>query len=164
MERKKEKESDGTLSTDPWKEEIRAQSNDNISNNGSNSIGRSRRWSFREAASSFRRSLSGDEEERYRERNEEEELKWAAIERLPTYDRLRTSLFFQDQHADDQNSSGEAKGEKQEQGRVPVDVGKLGAVERRLFIENLIKHIEKDNLKLLQNQRRRIDRYVLCSS
>ncbi|KAF3336210.1 pleiotropic drug resistance protein 3-like protein [Carex littledalei] len=146
MERKKE-------------EEMR---DDIIESNASSidSIGRSRRWSFREAALSFRKSLSrGDEEERGRGRDEEEEeqqLQWAAIERLPTYDRLRMSLFFQHRHVDDQNSIEEEAGEKQ--GRVPVDVGQLGAVERRLFIENLIKHIEKDNLRLLQKQRRRIDR------
>ncbi|KAF3340969.1 ABC transporter G family member 41 [Carex littledalei] len=51
---------------------------------------------------------------------------------------------------------GERKGEKQ--GRVPVDVGRLGAVERRHFIDSLINHIEEDNLRLLQKQRSRIDR------
>lgn len=162
---RKEEETDDIHSAEAGKEEIRAHSNNNINNNisSSNSVGRSRRWSFREAALSFRSSLSrGDGEERDRERNdEEEELKWAAIERLPTYDRLRTSLFFQYQHIDDQSSTRGEKGENQ--GRVPVDVGRLGAMERRLFIENLIKHIEKDNLRLLQNQRLRIDRYALST-
>jgi hypothetical protein len=147
MERKEEETDDIQSAADPQKEEIRAHSNDTINISSSS---RSRRWSFREAASSFRRSVGGGDEEQRNE--EEEELKWAAIERLPTYDRLKTSLFFR-------NSI-----DKDSLGRVPVDVGRLGAVERRLFIESLIKHIEKDNLRLLQNQRRRIDRYVLCSS
>ncbi|KAF3338904.1 pleiotropic drug resistance protein 3-like protein [Carex littledalei] len=114
---------------------------------------RSIRQSFSEAALSFRRSLSGGDKEESG-RNEEEELQqqWAAIERLPTYDRLRTSLFFQHQHVDDQNNIGE--GEK----RVPVDVGQLGPVEMHHFIETQIKHIEKDNLRFLQKQRSRIDR------
>jgi len=45
-----------------------------------------------------------------------------------------------------------------EKGRRVVDVTKLGAVERHLMIEKLIKHIENDNLKLLKKIRRRIDR------
>ncbi|KAF3336211.1 pleiotropic drug resistance protein 3-like isoform X1 [Carex littledalei] len=138
------------------KEEEMSDDDDIHSNTGSvNSIGRSRRWSFREAALSLSKSLSrGDEEERKRGRDEDEEelqLQWAAIERLPTYNRLRTSLFFQHQHVVEE-------GEGEKQGRVPVDVGRLGPIERHLFIESMIKHIEKDNLTLLQKQRRRIDR------
>ncbi|KAF3338572.1 Pleiotropic drug resistance protein 3 [Carex littledalei] len=104
---------------------------------------------------SFRRSLSGGDEKEKETGRDELQLQWAAIKRLPTYDRLRTSLFFQHRHVDDQNSS---IGDGEKQGWVPVDVGKLGAVERRLFIESLIKHVEKDNLRLLQKQRSRIDR------
>lgn len=81
--------------------------------------------------------------------DEEEELKWAAIERLPTFERIRKSLF--DQYID-QNGDG-----KQKEKNV-IDITKLGALERRLFIENLIKHIENDNLRLLRKQRERIDR------
>ncbi|KAF3340708.1 ABC transporter G family member 33 [Carex littledalei] len=57
---------------------------------------------------------------------------------------------------------GEAEGKGNKQGWVPVDVGLLGAVERRHFIDSLINHIEEDNLRLLQKQRSRIDRYALC--
>ncbi|RZB55003.1 Pleiotropic drug resistance protein 3 isoform G [Glycine soja] len=39
-----------------------------------------------------------------------------------------------------------------------VDVRKLGAQERHTFIEKLIKHIENDNLRLLQKFRKRIDK------
>ncbi|KAJ1696028.1 hypothetical protein LUZ63_012726 [Rhynchospora breviuscula] len=110
----------------------------------SNSIGRSsRRWSLREAALSFR----GAEHEGLDHHQEEEELKWAAIERLPTYNRLRTSLF-----------QFRLQGDVGEGDREVVDVGQLGAVERRLFIESLIKHIEHDNSRLLDKQRQRIDR------
>lgn len=104
--------------------------------------------SFRAAAASFRRSFSsarreGDDDDEY-------ELKWAAIERLDTFDRLRTSLF------DHPIDAIDGDGEKRE--KRATDVTKLGALERRLFIENLIKHIENDNLRLLQKQRERIDR------
>ncbi|GLU04057.1 hypothetical protein SLE2022_212240 [Rubroshorea leprosula] len=72
--------------------------------------------------------------------DEIESLRWAAIERSPTFERLRSSLF-------DQNK-----------GKQVVDVKKLGDLERRLFVEKLIKHIELDNLKLLRKIRKRIDK------
>ncbi|KAL6966392.1 drug-responsive transcription factor pdr3, partial [Sarracenia purpurea var. burkii] len=74
-----------------------------------------------------------------REGNEEEELQWAAIQRLPTFKRLRTSLF-------------DLEGK-----RVMTDVTELPALERHLFIEKIIKNIEKDNLRFLQKLRERID-------
>ncbi|KAK9991983.1 hypothetical protein SO802_026968 [Lithocarpus litseifolius] len=43
-------------------------------------------------------------------------------------------------------------------GKHMVDVTKLGAQERHIFIEKLIKHVENDNLRLLQKLRRRIDK------
>ncbi|KAF3339145.1 pleiotropic drug resistance protein 3-like protein [Carex littledalei] len=138
------------------KDDIRNDSNASI-----NSMERSIRQSFSEAALSFRRSLSGGDKEESG-RNEEEELQqqWAAIERLPTYDRLRTSLFFQHQHVDDQNSIGKGEGKRkgEKQVWVPVDVGQLRPVEMHHFIETQIKHIEQDNLRLLQKQRSRLDR------
>ncbi|XP_068663114.1 pleiotropic drug resistance protein 3-like [Aristolochia californica] len=87
-----------------------------------------------------------------RDNNDDEiELQWAAIERLPTFERLRTSLF---DHFEDQanGGTGDSKGKR------PVDVTKLGRVDRQMFIEKLIKQIENDNLRLLQRLRKRIDR------
>ncbi|CAI9101370.1 OLC1v1038676C1 [Oldenlandia corymbosa var. corymbosa] len=72
---------------------------------------------------------------------------WAAIYGLPTPERLRSSLF-------DEIDENEANGKDK---RV-VDVTKLGASERHMFIDKLIKHIEHDNLRLLQNIRKRIDK------
>ncbi|GLT31126.1 hypothetical protein SLA2020_058870 [Shorea laevis] len=100
-------------------------------------IGRSLRSSFRFHTSSFRSSsalssVKDDADVDYAQQ-------WAAIERLPTFERLRSSLF-------DQNK-----------GKQVVDVTKLGDLERHLFVEKLIKHIELDNLKLLRKIRNRID-------
>ncbi|XP_023521239.1 pleiotropic drug resistance protein 3-like [Cucurbita pepo subsp. pepo] len=67
---------------------------------------------------------------------------WTSIERLPTFERLRLSLF------------DDARGEAER--RVVVDVTKLGDEERHLFIQNLINHIENDNLKLLRKVKERI--------
>ncbi|KAL5582721.1 hypothetical protein UlMin_015163 [Ulmus minor] len=70
---------------------------------------------------------------------------WAAIERMETFERLRSSLF------DEEKENGE-------NGKRVVDVTKLGAQEHRLFIQKLIKHIEADNLQLLSKLRSRIDK------
>ncbi|KAJ0079524.1 hypothetical protein Patl1_23908 [Pistacia atlantica] len=101
-------------------------------------IGRSLRFSFRRPASSFRTSsvvsLGRDDPD------VEYALQWAAIERLPTFERLKSSLFETD---------GEGK-------RV-VDVTKLGTLQKHIFIEKLIKNTEHDNLQLLKKIRKRID-------
>lgn len=39
-----------------------------------------------------------------------------------------------------------------------VDFAKLGARERQNYIDNLIRHIESDNIRLLQKQKDRMDR------
>ncbi|KAI8028256.1 hypothetical protein LOK49_LG02G02435 [Camellia lanceoleosa] len=74
-------------------------------------------------------------------------LQWAAIERLPTFERLRSSSF-------DENDGSNVDA----QGKRVVDVTKLGALERNMFIDKLIKHIENDNLRLLHKLRKRIDK------
>ncbi|ONK78765.1 uncharacterized protein A4U43_C02F22180 [Asparagus officinalis] len=123
-----------------------ARSMDNQTNSLSSELERGRIMgsSFRLFSSiSQRHSSFGSE----RDRDDEYELKWAAIERLSTVRRMRTSVL-------DQTVSGD---EEQKEKKV-VDVAKLGALERRLFVEKLIKHIENDNLRLLQKLRGRIDR------
>ncbi|XP_044500397.1 pleiotropic drug resistance protein 3-like isoform X4 [Mangifera indica] len=68
-------------------------------------------------------------------------MQWATIERLPTYDRLKSSLFDVDTV-----------------GKSVVDVTKLDPLQRHTLIEKLIKHTEHDNLKLLKKIRARIDK------
>ncbi|XP_058076795.1 pleiotropic drug resistance protein 3-like isoform X2 [Magnolia sinica] len=86
------------------------------------------------------RSLNSSSENSTRENDADEvELQWAAIERLPTFERLRFSL-------------------SNNQRTRMVDVTKLGALERHELIEKLIKHIENDNRQLLQKLKERIDR------
>ncbi|KAK1629536.1 hypothetical protein QYE76_003851 [Lolium multiflorum] len=109
--------------------------------------------SLREALSSTsslsRLSLSLSLSLREQHHDEEVELKWAAIERLPTMDRLHTSLPL---HAAKANAAdgGDRRLE-------PVDVRSLGAAERRELVHALIADIHKDNLRLLRHQRRRMD-------
>ncbi|KAL0454588.1 UNVERIFIED_CONTAM: Pleiotropic drug resistance protein 3 [Sesamum latifolium] len=73
---------------------------------------------------------------------------WAAIDRLPTLERLRSSLFVENIE-----ESGDSKAEN-----VVINVSKLGPLERRGLVEKLIRHIEHDNLRLLQKIRKRMDK------
>ena len=109
-------------------------------------VERSLRLSLRHLSSSFS-SSSVLSTERDGNLNEEIALQWAAIERLPTAQRLRSSLF-------DQPDDNEAAGKR----KMAIDVTKLSALERHMFIERLIKHIEYDNLRLLQNMRKRMNK------
>ncbi|GFY93424.1 pleiotropic drug resistance 6 [Actinidia rufa] len=87
--------------------------------------------SFREvwqgpAADVFRQGGGGRREE------EEEDLRWAAIERLPTYDRLRMGVLAR----------------VVDGGRVvreEVDVTKLGTLEKKVLMESILKVVEDDN-------------------
>lgn len=76
--------------------------------------------------------------------DDELQLQWAAIQRLPEYERLRFGLL------DNYDEDGKAKGKK------VADVGKLSSAEHHLFIENLIKNVEGDHLRLLEKLRDRI--------
>jgi hypothetical protein len=88
--------------------------------------------------------------------DDEEALRWAAIERLPTYSRMRTAMLSAEAAA-----AAEAEG-KQQQYR-EVDVRKLAVGERQEFIERVFRVAEEDNQRFLQKLRDRIDRYVLSS-
>lgn len=108
-------------------------------------IGRSIRSSFRNA-SSFRSVNAAHHSEGDDGDEDEDKLQWAAVERLPTLERVTTALF------DDKEENGNVKGKRL------VNVTKLGAYERHMFVEKLIKQIENDNLRLLQKLRDRIDK------
>lgn len=79
---------------------------------------------------------------RYNE--DEEALKWAAIEKLPTYDRLRTSIL--QSYVEDERQNKE------------VDVRKLDVNDRQQFIDRIFKVAEEDNERLLRKFRNRIDK------
>ncbi|CAN6486098.1 unnamed protein product [Victoria cruziana] len=122
-------------------------------------IGRSFRASLRSAsyAGSFHSEHTGNIDVRDAAEEDEKELFWAAVERLPTYNRARTSLLSVGGGADNNGSAGDnGKG-----GRKVVDVKSLNAVERHLLIEKLISDIEEDNLRLLRKLRQRFDRVGL---
>ncbi|XP_030522373.1 pleiotropic drug resistance protein 2-like [Rhodamnia argentea] len=76
--------------------------------------------------------------------DDEEELRWAAIERLPTYDRLRKGILTQVQ------SNGRVMQEE-------VDVTKLGTQDKKVLMESILKVVEEDNEKFLRRLRDRTD-------
>ncbi|KAL0297338.1 UNVERIFIED_CONTAM: Pleiotropic drug resistance protein 1 [Sesamum radiatum] len=73
-------------------------------------------------------------------RDDEEALKWAALEKLPTFDRLRKGLLFGSKGANE------------------VDVQSLGFQDKRNLVERLVNTVEEDNEKFLLKLRNRIDR------
>jgi hypothetical protein len=97
------------------------------------------------AAHQSRRHAGGGDAEEEKEMDDEEALKWAALEKLPTYDRLRTSIL--------QKFLG-SKIVHQE-----VDVRHMGFAERQRIIDNLLKVADEDNERFLLKLRHRIDRY-----
>nr|XP_016502357.1 PREDICTED: pleiotropic drug resistance protein 1-like isoform X2 [Nicotiana tabacum] len=76
-----------------------------------------------------------------RDEDDEEALKWAALEKLPTFDRLRKGLLF--------GSKGAA---------AEVDINDLGIQERKTLLERLVKVADEDNEKFLLKLKNRIDR------
>ncbi|KAL5539497.1 hypothetical protein UlMin_043229, partial [Ulmus minor] len=79
-----------------------------------------------------------------REEDDEEALKWAAIEKLPTYLRIRRGILT------------EAKGQPRE-----IDIKNLGLLERRNLLERLVKIAEQDNEEFLLKLKNRINRVGL---
>lgn len=77
----------------------------------------------------------------FRREDDEEALKWAALERLPTYTRLRKGLMTM--------SSGQA---------CEIDVKELGFQEKKDLVEKLVRDAEVDNEKFLLKLKERIDK------
>ncbi|KAK6148931.1 hypothetical protein DH2020_016456 [Rehmannia glutinosa] len=75
------------------------------------------------------------------EDDDEQALKWAALEKLPTYDRLTRGLLVGSRGATSE-----------------VDIRNLGFQERKDLLERLLKGADEDNEKFLRRLRDRIDR------
>lgn len=87
------------------------------------------------AENAFARSAS------FREVGEDEEaLRWAVLERLPTYKRARRGIF--------QNLVGDKK---------EIDVRDLQSQEQRLLLERLIDFVDNDPERFFQRMRSRFD-------
>ncbi|GER48394.1 pleiotropic drug resistance protein 1 [Striga asiatica] len=101
--------------------------------------------SFRRTASSAFRNDSYEmfsgSSRAHEDEDDEEALKWAALEKLPTFDRLRKGLLVGSKGVVDE-----------------VDVEDLGARDRKELLERLVKVVEEDNEKFLLKLKNRIDR------
>ncbi|RVW58199.1 Pleiotropic drug resistance protein 1 [Vitis vinifera] len=98
--------------------------------------------SLRRNGSSIWRSSGADVFSRSsRDEDDEEALKWAALEKLPTYNRLRRGLLM--------GSEGEAS---------EIDIHNLGFQDKKNLLERLVKVAEEDNEKFLLKLKNRIDR------
>lgn len=79
--------------------------------------------------------------ESFREDGDDEEaLRWAALERLPTYDRVRRGIFT--------NIVGDKK---------EVDLNELELEERKVVLDRLVNSIEEDAERFFGRIRRRFD-------
>ncbi|MFS7980698.1 putative ABC-type maltose transporter [Helianthus anomalus] len=76
-----------------------------------------------------------------REEDDEEALKWASLEKLPTFDRLKKGLLF--------GSTGPPQ---------EIDVDNLSFEERKRLLDRLVNTADEDNEKFLTKLRNRIDR------
>ncbi|CAK7343396.1 unnamed protein product, partial [Dovyalis caffra] len=101
--------------------------------------------SIREAWTAPTDVFSQNSGRREQQLNDEEELRWAAIERLPTYDRMRKGMLRQ---VLDNGRTVQSE----------VDVTRLGMQDKQQLMENILKVVEDDNEKFLRKLRDRTDR------
>lgn len=78
-----------------------------------------------------------------RDEDDEEALRWAALEKLPTYDRLRKGIL----------TASHGVGNE-------IDVQTLGFQDKKNLVQRLINVTEEDNEKFLSKLKTRIERYV----
>jgi hypothetical protein len=79
-----------------------------------------------------------------RDEDDEEALRWAALEKLPTYDRVRRAIV-----------PDAAAGN----GVIDVDVLSLSPQQRRALLERLVRVADEDNERFLLKLKDRVDRY-----
>ena len=92
----------------------------------------------------------GDVFQRSGREDDEDELKWAAIERLPTYDRLRKGILKQ---VLDNGTVFHAE----------VDVANLGLQDKKHLMQSILQVVEDDNERFLRRLRDRTDRWIYNS-
>lgn len=78
--------------------------------------------------------------------DDEEALRWAALERLPTYNRVRKGIF--------RNVLGD---------RMEIEVDQLQLQERKVVLDRLVNSADDDWEKFFDRMRRRFDRFIFAS-
>ncbi|GAB4850120.1 hypothetical protein Ancab_029419 [Ancistrocladus abbreviatus] len=87
------------------------------------------------------RSNANDFSRSSREEDDEEALTWAALEKLPTYNRLRKGILTHSHGVGDQ-----------------IDLKDLGIQEQRKLVDKLVHIPEEDNEKFVLRLKDRLDR------
>ncbi|XVE99098.1 hypothetical protein REPUB_Repub03eG0167600 [Reevesia pubescens] len=121
----------------------RSMSNRSMSRRASLGSGSRRGW----ASASIREAWNSQTDAFHRSRREEDEeqLKWAAIERLPTYDRLRKGML---KHVLDEGKVGYEE----------VDITNLDMQDKKNLMGSVLRVVEEDNERFLLRLRERTDR------
>ncbi|XP_039118156.1 LOW QUALITY PROTEIN: pleiotropic drug resistance protein 2-like [Dioscorea cayenensis subsp. rotundata] len=107
------------------------------------SSGSRRSWmtsSFRDPSDVFKRNVS--------EEDDEDSLKWAAIEKLSTSDRMTRGVLRQ------VDENGKVSSNE-------VDAWRLGVQEKKVLMDRILKVVEEDNERFLRRLRARIDQVGL---
>ncbi|VAH77442.1 unnamed protein product [Triticum turgidum subsp. durum] len=86
-----------------------------------------------------------------RDEDDEEALRWAALEKLPTYDRVRRAIL-------PPLDGGEGAAPGAAAGKGVVDVHGLGPRERRALLERLVRVADEDNERFLLKLKDRLER------
>lgn len=113
-----------------------------------------RSWLSAASISRSLRSAAGAEDDPFRcssragDADDEENLRWAALEKLPTYDRMRRGIIRK------AAALGEEAADK---GVDEVDLAKLDPHAGRELMERVFKAVEDDNERFLRRFRDRLD-------
>jgi hypothetical protein len=98
-----------------------------------------------EMSSSARENVFSRSSTQRNAEDDEESLKWAALQKLPTYSRMRTAIM--------KNIGADGKISQEE-----IDVRHLSYEDRQQIISKLLRVTEEDNERFLLKFRERIDR------
>lgn len=85
---------------------------------------------------------------------EEEELMWAALSRLPSQKRTSTALMRRSNSQIGRSGSGRKRMET-------IDVNKLSRSRREILVRNALATSEQDNFLLLSGIKERLDRLLI---
>ncbi|RZS11296.1 hypothetical protein BHM03_00042612 [Ensete ventricosum] len=97
---------------------------------------------YQDPADVFRqRSIAAEEGD------EQESLMWAALEKLPTYDRMRKGIIRQTVDGEGAVCS-------------EVDIHRLRRQDRKLLLDRIFRVVEEDNERFLRRLRDRMDRFI----
>ena len=83
---------------------------------------------------------------------DEEALRWAALEKLPTYNRIRTTILKS------YNTPTHELQDKEPSDKLLLDVRELDSQAHQEFIDRVFKDAEEDNGRFLKKFRDRIDK------